>query len=188
MAPEKWQPLVSWSYQHGEWNEMLRHQHAYCVAEHQKQLRRLKGAMIGAIAVGILLAISVGSLQDWLDGVVVGVLVAGLTNGILWWHRAGEEKWAKINSQKRLDAMQDDVAPVVEIAHAGIKIDEIFHYWRNDNQLRSVSRINQPQKLLRFDYLFYTDENYSKEFIWIPIPDGHEHEADRLVKLLQPAG
>ena len=183
-AQKNWTPLVSWTYQNGEWREMLEHQKAHYDLQHQISVKRQK-ITIAAFLVGSLsLWVLIGVLSDdWLSGIAVAVIVAGIGAGLIALNMRGEKKDAKIYSMHLCTKIENSPTPIIEIAKSGIKTGDHLLRWNVECLLTSISMVDKPMKAIRFDY-FHAMEPYPKGFVWIPIPQGQEPSARKLLQEL----
>lgn len=184
-ATENWDPIVTWKYKNGEWDRLRHHQLETDKSNFQKSQRRLRITWQLFVVLGLVLLIGIGLAGDWLVGAVLGIVIGGFGAGIVRWHQRGEQSDAVRHMANTLDSHESENSYVVEIARVGYSVNGVLRLWNSRRALGQISIVEQPLLSIRFEYFVWQSDLRLKEFALIPIPQGHEREAKKLVKLLQ---
>jgi Flp pilus assembly protein TadB len=184
-ARENWDPIVTWKYGNGEWDLLRQHQLASNKTDFQKSQKRLRITWQLFVILGLVLFIGVGLAGDWLVGAVMGIVIGGFGAGIMRWHQQGEQKDAARHLDNMLDFPAIGNSYVVEIAKAGYSINNVFRLWDSSRSLGQISIVEKPLPAIRFEYYVWQSDLRLKKFDLIPIPQGCEREAEKLVRQLQ---
>lgn len=157
--------LVRWTYTQMQWELFTEQSWA--------RSQKTDGWSVGALAVLFFIAILVTGTAEFF---VVGIVAVGLVALLLF----GGDYWLYRQRQRQ-------GAGEVLIGRAGILRPEGFTPLLG---LDSVKLESSGQRLIRFTVRYRTYQNgmsYRRYRTYeVPVPQGHEAEAERLVKQLQP--